>query len=202
GLTFNQSGREMPNGGMNDAGLVVEVMWLDSSVFPPRDARPVVSELQWIQYQLDNFATVAEATAHAADVRVERGYAKVHYLACDRTGACAAFEHIGGKLVVTAGDKLPVKALTNHTYADSLAFWKQHASAPPAGRGSLERFARAASLAGAARSAQPADLTARAFGILDSVRQGDMSQWNIVYDPVALTVSFRTHKNGRIKRVV
>jgi penicillin V acylase-like amidase (Ntn superfamily) len=56
-VTFNQYGVEMPNGGMNDAGLVVEVMWLDSSVLPPRDERPAVTELQWIQLQLDSYAT-------------------------------------------------------------------------------------------------------------------------------------------------
>src|SRR4051812_31849081 len=59
-VTFNQYGRELPNAGMNDAGLVVEILWLDSSAFPPPDARPTVNELQWIQYQLDNHATVAE----------------------------------------------------------------------------------------------------------------------------------------------
>src|SRR5689334_7033535 len=41
-VTFNQYGREMPNGGMNENGLVVEVMWLDSSVYPEPDARPTV----------------------------------------------------------------------------------------------------------------------------------------------------------------
>src|SRR5438067_1938354 len=38
-LTFNQYGREMPNGGINEAGLVVEVMWLDETRLPPPDAR-------------------------------------------------------------------------------------------------------------------------------------------------------------------
>src|SRR5438477_4854789 len=30
-VTFNQFGREMPFGGMNEAGLVVENMWLDET---------------------------------------------------------------------------------------------------------------------------------------------------------------------------
>src|SRR5437660_3571671 len=33
-VTFNQHGRELPVSGMNEAGLVVEIMWLDSSVYP------------------------------------------------------------------------------------------------------------------------------------------------------------------------
>ena len=50
-VTFNQYGREFPAGGMNDAGLVVEVMWLDSSEYERADRRPSLNELQWIQYQ-------------------------------------------------------------------------------------------------------------------------------------------------------
>ena len=38
-VTFNQYGREFPAGGMNDAGLVVEIMWLDSSTYEKADDR-------------------------------------------------------------------------------------------------------------------------------------------------------------------
>src|SRR5439155_4033925 len=126
-VTFNQYGRELPNGGMNDAGLVVEVMWLDSSTYPPPDARPSVTELQWIQYQLDNFAAVKEMIDAADEVRVARIHGKVHYLACDKSGDCAAFELLGGKLSVSH----PARVLTNDTYADSLAYRGE-----PKGRGS------------------------------------------------------------------
>src|SRR5262245_54004411 len=44
-ITFNQYGREIPNGGMNEKGLVVEIMWLDSSVYPQADARPPIDGL-------------------------------------------------------------------------------------------------------------------------------------------------------------
>ena len=189
-VTFNQYGREFPAGGMNDAGLVVEVMWLDSSEYERADGRPVLNELQWIQYQLDSFATVAEMMAAAPALRVSPVYARVHYLACDRSGACAAFEHIGGKQVVTPG----ARALTNHTYAESVA-WAAKQGPPPSGAGSLPRFARAARQAEAAPSGDP--VTA-AFTLLDGVRWSE-SQWNIVYDPVHLRVSFRTRVSRAIK---
>ena len=189
-VTFNQYGREFPAGGMNDAGLVVEVMWLDSSTYERADGRPTLNELQWIQYQLDSFATVTEMTAAAPALRVSPVYARVHYLACDRSGACAAFEHIGGKQVVTPG----ARALTNHPYAESAA-WASRQKQPPAGAGSLERFARAARQAA---SPPAGDLVAAAFGVLDGVRWSE-SQWNIVYDPVHLRVSFRTRVNRSIK---
>jgi choloylglycine hydrolase len=189
-VTFNQYGREFPNGGMNDAGLVVEIMWLDSSAYERADSRPTLNELQWIQYQLDNFATVAEMTAAAPGLRVSPVYARVHYLACDKSGACAAFEHVGGRQVVTPG----ARALTNHSYAESVA-WAAKQPQPPAGPGSLPRFARAARQAAAPPAGDP---VAAAFGLLDNVRW-EQSQWNIVYDPVHLRVSFRTRVNRKIK---
>ncbi|MEO6567574.1 MAG: hypothetical protein ABIO94_02325, partial [Opitutaceae bacterium] len=34
-VTYNQYGREMPNGGMNEAGLVVEMLWLHEAKYAP-----------------------------------------------------------------------------------------------------------------------------------------------------------------------
>jgi choloylglycine hydrolase len=194
-LTFNQYGRELPNGGINDAGLVVEIMWLDSSKYPPPDERPTVSELQVIQYWLDSFASTAELEAQAPKVRVESAYGKVHYLACDETGRCAAIELLDGKMVVTPG----VRALANHSYADSRAYAEQHRGELPPGPGSLPRFARASVLA----EKPSANRVQQAFSILDDVKVTgeNTSQWNIVYQPSERRVWFRTHQEGRIKRV-
>ena len=215
-VTFNQYGRELPNGGMNDAGLVVEVMWLDDSVYEKADQRPSLNELQWIQYHLDSHGSVADMVAAAAQQRVSPLYAAVHYLACDKTGACAAFEYLGGKLVVTPG----AKTLTNHSYAESVA-WAAKQRAMPRGMGSLERFARASrqiemgTLEGSpsppatgSRGQSPrsptrsaplaAEPITAAFAILDGVRSS-ASQWNIVYDPVHMRVHFRTRSSPAIK---
>ena len=98
-LTFNQYGREMPNGGMNSAGLVVEVMWFNKTLYPKVDERPSINELQWIQYQLDNYSTTAEVVTNAHKIRVAPIYAKVHYLVCDSGSSCAALEYVNHKLV-------------------------------------------------------------------------------------------------------
>ena len=58
-ITFNQIG-ELPYGGINEKGLVIEQMWLDETTYPEIDSRFGLSELQWIQYQLDNSSTVNE----------------------------------------------------------------------------------------------------------------------------------------------
>src|SRR5215210_4777214 len=57
-VTFNQFGRDNATGGMNEKGLVVELMWLGGTEYPKADARPELGTLEWIQYQLDTAATV------------------------------------------------------------------------------------------------------------------------------------------------
>jgi penicillin V acylase-like amidase (Ntn superfamily) len=52
-LTFNQYGREFPSGGINEAGLAVELMWLDDAEYPADPRIPSFGTLEWIQYQLD-----------------------------------------------------------------------------------------------------------------------------------------------------
>jgi hypothetical protein len=142
----------------------------------------------------------AALLADVAEVRVTSQTARVHFLACDRTGACAAVELVGGRQVVTTGEAMPWRVLTNSTYAESRAFTaRRGGSALPAGAGSLERFARAAALSRAAadRDTGAPGLADDAFALLDSVSQGAGSVWNIVYDPVRLLVRFRTHAEPR-----
>ncbi|PKN59243.1 MAG: hypothetical protein CVU56_01840 [Deltaproteobacteria bacterium HGW-Deltaproteobacteria-14] len=198
-VTFNQYGRELPNGGMNEAGLVVEVMWLNESRPEARDARPTVNELQWIQLQLDRYASTAEVVAHAREVRVAPVYAAVHWLVCDKGGACAAFETLGGVLVVTSGEALAAPVLTNDTYARSLAALRARQAfgdvPAPTGSDSLSRFVRAA----ARLKAPGADLVRGALATLDSVRVAGATQWNIVYEPGRGRVHFRTAAAAAVK---
>ena len=50
--------------GMNEAGLVANLLFLPESVYErPGDTRPVMGLSVWTQYVLDNFATVDEAVA-------------------------------------------------------------------------------------------------------------------------------------------
>ncbi|HVG42417.1 MAG TPA: linear amide C-N hydrolase, partial [Chitinophagaceae bacterium] len=69
-VTFNQYGKEFPNGGMNEQGLVVELMWLSDSRYPAADNRPALSVLQWIQYQLDNCESVEEVIVTDKNLRI------------------------------------------------------------------------------------------------------------------------------------
>jgi choloylglycine hydrolase len=206
-VTFNQYGRELPCGGMNEAGLVIELMWLDETQYPPPDDRPSVQNLQWIQYHLDRSATVAEVIAGDADVRITGDdQASVHFLVADRTGACAAIEFIGGVMTVHAGDSLPAPVLTNDTYDNSAAYLETHvgfggAAPVPQSRRSLDRFVRAAAAVSEFDPDAGDSAVDYAFGILASVAQGEFTKWSIVYDLSGLQVSFRTRGNPGTRRI-
>ena len=201
-VTFNQYGREQPQSGMNEAGLVVAQMMLGETVYPEADERPAVGELQWIQYALDNFDSVSELIDAAPGLRIATFYADLHYLACDASGGCATFEYLDGELVLTSGADLVVPTLTNDTYAESVAYLAEHVGFGgelpiPTSQSSLDRFVRASALA---RAEVAGDLQAAAFSVLDSV-YNDSSQWNLVYLPGQSRVAFRTRARPEIRTV-
>jgi len=202
-ITFDQYGCEMPNGGMNTQGLAIELMLLGQTEYPPIDERPALNELQFIQYSLDNFASVAEMIEGVPEIRIAKANAPVHYLACDVAGACAAFEWLEGELVLSSEDNLPVPTLANSTYEDSLEYIAQFegfggAKALPEGTSSLDRFVRASALS---ISLADGDIPDAAFSILDGVSQGSFSKWNIVYDLSEGTIHFRTFDSTTIKTI-
>lgn len=206
-VTFNQYGRELPMGGMNEAGLVVEVMWLEETEYPVPDSRPAIDNLQWVQYQLDNYSTAEDVIRSDSVLRIEPGGGStIHYLVGDRTGNCASIEFIGGKLVYHMGETMEVKTLTNDTYATSVEFLKKHEGfggelPNPGGPGSLERFVRASTMVKNYDPETSKPTVDYVFDILTNVAQDEWTKWSIAYDMQNLRIYFRTFANREIRHV-
>lgn len=204
-LTFNQYGREFPLGGMNEAGLAMEVLWLDETVYPTTGDRPSIGTLQWVQYCLDSFRSVADVVASASELAIS-GPAKLHFIACDQTGNCAIVEFLDGKVVTRSERTLPLPVLTNSTFSDSLEYLNRtlgYGGDPvtPEGTGSLARFARTAKGVHAARSAARDLPVGDVYAILADVAQPDSTRWSIVYELQKTTVHFKTSGNAEIRTV-
>ncbi len=206
-VTFNQYGCEFPMGGMNEAGLAIEVMWLSGAEYPPKDLRPEIDNLQWIQFQLDKFSSVEEVIASDTLIRIAPlSQASIHYLICDSKGSCVTIEYIDGKRVCFTGDKMPVKVLTNDTYRKSVDFLKIHrgfgGKLPiPKGSGSLDRFIYASYMAKNYDSKKSEDMVKYAFDILKKISMGDYTKWSIVYDIGNCCVRFKTSKKEKVKKI-
>jgi choloylglycine hydrolase len=204
-VTFNQYGRETPMGGMNEAGLVIEVMMLMDTVYPEPDSRPTIKSLQWIQYQLDNFSKVEEVLASNSQLRILYEGAGVHYLVMDKTGNCASIEFLNGRFVCHTQETMPVKALTNSTYAESVAFLKRHrgfgGNLPiPSSEASLDRFVRASKMLKRYEPKVQPSMVDYAFDILANVAQTS-TMWRIVYDVQKLRVHFITLSNQKRRTI-
>ena len=143
--------------GMNEKGLVANVLWLVESQYPKYDAsKPGLAISIWAQYILDNFATVQEAvdtlatepfTVVTASVPGEERLATLHLSMSDATGDSAIVEYINGKQVIHHDRKYQV--MTNSPIFDQQlaleSYWRQIGGTiflPGTNRAS-DRFARA-----------------------------------------------------------
>src|SRR5664279_3006947 len=144
--------------GMNEKGLVANILYLAESEYP---SAPPVAKSQpmsisiWGQYVLDNYATVSEAVAamsqesfYVVPVMTPDGHpGTVHLAISDPSGDSAIFEYIDGKLVIHHGRQYQV--MTNSPiYNQQLAlnaYWQQIGGTVmlPGTNRAADRFVRA-----------------------------------------------------------
>lgn len=194
-LSFVSDAKGHSLGGINEAGLVIEVLYLSSSQFPaPLPSAKGVNELQWVQFVLDSFSTVEEVKESLTNVYIEKAFANIHYFACDKSAKCITVDPVEGKYEIADLNPDAPQVLTNDTRANAEKRIQSFegfggdrkipepgtipASAPTA------RYARMSSIL---KSAPVSSLDA-AFSALNAVRNTNPSlptQWQIVYDQTA-----------------
>ncbi|MFH1680221.1 MAG: carcinine hydrolase/isopenicillin-N N-acyltransferase family protein [Candidatus Eisenbacteria bacterium] len=201
-VTFTCYGRDFIEGGMNEAGLIVDETSL-TAVYPPDDGRPGVSCPQWMQYQLDCFATVGEVVAHLDDLRPDgEGW---HYLIADASGECAVIEYLDGEPTVFSGEAAEVCALTNTTYRQALGHIPLDAAFGgeidiAAGSDSYGRFVRIAALLRDYDPERDGRAIDHAFRILDDV-SSTQTRRSVVYDATRGRVLWTTRGNAGVRRL-
>lgn len=144
--------------GINEQGLVANLLFLAESEYvtpTPDDKRLPLSIAAWVQYVLDNYATVSEAVTalrqepfYVVPVETPDGHPGTMHLAIsDATGDSAIFEYLGGKLSVHHGREFQV--MTNSPpYEQQLAlnkYWEQIGGTTmlPGTNRAADRFVRA-----------------------------------------------------------
>ena len=143
--------------GMNEKGLVANLLWLPETRYPVRDERkPGLAVTAWVQYMLDSFATVAEAVSAVdentfqvvSDMMPDGSrLATLHLSISDATGDSAIFEYVDSRLTVYHSPDY--KVMTNSpTYDKQLAlneYWQAVGGLTflPGTNRPADRFARA-----------------------------------------------------------
>ncbi|MGL6035777.1 MAG: linear amide C-N hydrolase [Legionella sp.] len=145
--------------GMNEKGLVMNLLYLAESDYGTTDAKhPPLAISLWGQYALDNFATVAEAVSsmqanpfHIITASLPNGKgAQLHLSLSDASGDSAIFEYVNGELVVHHGKEYTV--MTNSPiYSAQLnlnSYWQSIGGTVflPGTNRAADRFARASFL--------------------------------------------------------
>jgi choloylglycine hydrolase len=171
--------------GMNEAGLVANLLYLAESEYTPEtegDTRPTLPISAWAQYMLDNFATTAEAveamrteTFRVVPINAPTGEpGTVHLSVSDASGDSAIFEFIGGTLVIHHGREYQI--MTNSpTYDQQLAlaaYWKNIGGSVmlPGTNRAADRFARMSYYVNeATQTADPRRAVATVFSIMRNV---------------------------------
>lgn len=168
--------------GMNEKGLVANLLYLAESEYPqapPTSKSQPMSIAVWTQYVLDNYASVAEVVAGARaetfyvlPVPTPDGHAgTVHLAVSDPTGDSAIFEYIGGKLVIHHGKEYQV--MTNSPIYDQQialnAYWQQIGGTTmlPGTNRAADRFVRASFYINAVpKTANNREAIASAFSVI------------------------------------
>jgi penicillin V acylase-like amidase (Ntn superfamily) len=144
--------------GVNEKGLSVHVLYLAKVAdFGPRDPnREAIGIMQWAQYYLDNFATVAEAVEanrkfpfQIEPLILPNGFpTEMHISLSDKSGDSAVVEYVGGKATIYHDKRFNV--MTNEpTYDQQIENLKQYRTFGgdkplPGERTPTDRFVRAA----------------------------------------------------------
>ncbi|NVO10843.1 MAG: linear amide C-N hydrolase [Bacteroidales bacterium] len=210
-VTINQYGKEYPIGGMNEMGLVIDVMTLKDTYYPNPDERSAIDELGWVQYQLDNSASIQDVIESNKTIRISnKTFVKLHFLVSDASGRTLAVEFLNGVATFHYDENLPYKCLTNSTYDNSLVYLKNlngfsgqtpvdyehHISG-----NSLERFAICADMLNKYKEDINTSIIDYSFDILNKVKDDVRSQFQIVYDLKNKEIHFRSLQSSNIKMV-
>ncbi|MDR6923917.1 MULTISPECIES: linear amide C-N hydrolase [Chryseobacterium] len=206
--------------GMNEKGLVANLLWLGESQYPtfdPKGKQKGLAISLWAQYFLDNFATVKEAVTHmntnpfiiVSDyIPGTERFATVHLSLSDASGDNAVFEYIKGKLVVHHDPKYTV--MTNSpVFEEQLALNNYWQGIPgtvmlPGTNRAADRFVRASYYINAIpKTSDPRTAVASVFSVIRncSVPYGITSEtepnisstrWRSVSDQKNLVYYFET----------
>jgi penicillin V acylase-like amidase (Ntn superfamily) len=200
-VTFSTFGRDMPDGGMNEAGVYIWEMG-DDVDYPKNPALPKLVQMNWMQYVLDNCADLDEALATLDEVEI--GGWGWHYFVGDGRGDCAAIDFIQGQTVIHRGASLPVPGLFNEPYArevELMHYFKGFGGLyePDLGDRKVPRFVKTAVLI---RDFDPArDRDAAAYGLmmLERLYVNEPAKWSVLIDARRRVVYFKTELNPAVK---
>jgi choloylglycine hydrolase len=195
-VTFNPFGKELPDGGVNEAGLFIWEMSFDTQ-YPSDSTKPMLFQCQWMQYVLDNFSTTEEVIANASRMALD-GWGW-HYFVADSSGHTAIIDFVDGEPVVHTGRDMPVPLCCNSSYPVAMTWLKQHEGfggelAIRRSQEEIPRFIYGAKLLTDYSTQDPVEY---AFHVLREMSSN--VRWSVVHDVNHATTYFSTNLNEDVR---
>ncbi len=121
-VTFNQLSKDFPIGGMNEKGLVVELISTNEMSISDENKLFSLSEFETVQYLLDNCADIEEFVKVVERINVVPFYGMYHFFATDTTGNSCVVEFIRGEIVINSLTSNPnyLPILSTNIYEKSI----------------------------------------------------------------------------------
>lgn len=202
-VTFNQNGKEMPYGGMNEKGLTIEMLWMEQTKYNINETKAYLNELEWIQYQLDNFETVQQVIEHLNDLKIYPIKGKIHYILTDNTGESIIIEYLNGKPVAYKKEANVCQTITNNSVLQSEPYRNQIKKIRKNNTASTYRYYQLEQEISDIDKQNVLNET-YAFKVLKKVTipKGDFkTMWSIVYNVNEKTIFFFTDTHKEIKSI-
>lgn len=201
-VSFNTFGKDLPDGGMNEAGIYVWEMGLSHSevVYPKNDQLPKLNQMHWMQYVLDTCSTLDEALACAGNFEID-GWGW-HFFLGDKDGNCAVVDFVDGQVVIHRGEEMPVPGLFNALYAREIEqsrYFKGFGGQfePTLTDKKVPRYVKTGVMMQAYDGQENAlDYT---YKILDTLFVSEVADWSVVFDVKNRRVHFKTSLNRAVK---
>jgi choloylglycine hydrolase len=197
--TFNQIGKEFPYGGMNEKGLVVEQLWMAESMYQD-NKNQTLSELEWIQYQLDNYSTIDEVILHINNLTI-KPIVTIHYFIADRNGNSAVIDFVEGSTIVNKKQGLN-QVITNETLINSVKYFELNKT--KIDKDSRTHFDRYCQIKNSLSNTEIENPN-QAFEILNNSSENKVNYktyWTIVYDLSNLRIYFKSFDNINVKEFI
>ena len=195
-VTFNHFLAEMPVGGINEKGLVIDLISAHDMNLMNDNADIELNEFETVQYLLDNYDSVDQVAEAIKNINIRVLFHKFHYFVADKTGKSAVIEFVDGKVLVI-DDKNPsyLPILSKTRYLKSISAVVDFKPRKNLGDEVFSEISRIMTTLDTTKS-----LVTNAKVILSEIENDD-TKWNVMYDLTNDEIIFNSNNSPLFKTI-
>lgn len=190
--SFTTFGPGLPISSMNEKGLIVETLLDFDSDLSVKPIHEFIS-LEWAQYILDNFSTIAEVLSFSKNNAFDQLVVPVHFFICDIKKECAVIETRQQQITVTTGADLKETVLANNGWKKDFTTYKNKSLSRLFNWSLLNPYSSSKRFSKLANKSKSSNLnnSKKIFALLDQSKITPLTEWQIIWTPHSNHVIWR-----------